>query len=204
MLQLIVPTHGTETRKIDLNKPATTLGRRSDNDIVLADRAVSGRHCVFERLGADSVVLVDLGSTNGTMVNGERTTRRQLHHGDVVTVAGFVLTFVGTVRAPSSGAAELQSSAASLAGQPVACVLLLNGTAAGTAVPLDRPVTTFGEPGLSVVALSNRRTGYFVASMESTVRPLLNASPLGFGAVALQDADVIELAGTVLRFQKRA
>ena len=70
MSQLIVSIEGTENRTVDLRKPTTTLGRRSDNDIVLADRAVSGRHCVFERQGADRFVLEDLGSTNGTFVNG--------------------------------------------------------------------------------------------------------------------------------------
>jgi hypothetical protein len=196
MPQLIVSAPGTETSTVDLHKPRTTLGRRADNDIVFADRGVSGYHCVLEREGTDHFVLADLGSTNGTFVNDQRIGRQPLRNGDVVAIANIALTFVG----PADPAYPL-SGAVPLPAAEVARVQLLNGSAAGTEVPLDKPVMTFGEPGLSVVALSHRRTGYFVACMDSTVRPLLNASPIGFGAVALQDADVIELAGTTLRFR---
>jgi pSer/pThr/pTyr-binding forkhead associated (FHA) protein len=51
---------------------ATTLGRRSGNDWVIAgDPFVSGRHARLDAAGL-SVTITDLGSTNGTTVNGER------------------------------------------------------------------------------------------------------------------------------------
>lgn len=205
MPQLIVSITGSARRTIDLFKPATTLGRRSDNDIVLPERSVSGHHCVFEHRGDDPWVVQDLGSRNGTFVNSQRIHRHQLRDGDVVTVAG---TAIGFVAAPAASGARRADPAGGEAAHPEAGgqrarLQLLNGASAGAEVALDKAVTTFGESGLAVIAVSSRRTGYFVACLDSTVRPLLNAKPIGFGAVALKDADVIELAGTLLRFRTR-
>ena len=61
------------------------LGRSPDNDVILRDPATSGHHARLERRG-DQFWLVDLGSTNGTFVNGESIQERQLNHGDRVTV----------------------------------------------------------------------------------------------------------------------
>jgi len=49
-----------------------TLGRRSTNQVVLADAFVSGAHATVEVTGDGTAVLVDVGSSNGTFVNGER------------------------------------------------------------------------------------------------------------------------------------
>jgi pSer/pThr/pTyr-binding forkhead associated (FHA) protein len=64
---------------------ALRLGRSPDNDIILRDPATSGHHARLERRG-DQFWLVDLGSTNGTFVNGESIQERQLNHGDRITV----------------------------------------------------------------------------------------------------------------------
>jgi pSer/pThr/pTyr-binding forkhead associated (FHA) protein len=62
-----------------------TLGRSPDNDLILRDPATSGHHARFERRGTQFFV-VDMGSTNGTLVNGEPVQERELKHGDRVTV----------------------------------------------------------------------------------------------------------------------
>jgi hypothetical protein len=67
-----------------------------------------------------------------------------------------------------------------------------------------KAVTTFGKPGISIVAVSHRRTGYFVAYMDGAERPLLNGKPLGDEAVPLANEDVLELAGTKMRFLLKA
>jgi hypothetical protein len=64
---------------------ALRLGRSPDNDVILRDPATSGHHARLERRG-DQFWLVDLGSTNGTLVNGEPVQERQLNHGDRVTI----------------------------------------------------------------------------------------------------------------------
>ncbi len=64
---------------------ALRLGRSPDNDVILRDPATSGHHARLERRG-DQFWIVDLGSTNGTLVNGEPVQEKELNHGDRVTI----------------------------------------------------------------------------------------------------------------------
>jgi pSer/pThr/pTyr-binding forkhead associated (FHA) protein len=68
-----------------LEQEETTLGRDLTNEIPISDPEVSRRHARF-LLRDDNVFLEDLGSTNGTFLNGERiTSPQQLRKGDVIT-----------------------------------------------------------------------------------------------------------------------
>ncbi|TMD40206.1 MAG: FHA domain-containing protein [Chloroflexi bacterium] len=64
---------------------ALRMGRSPDNDVILRDPATSGHHARLERRG-EQFWVVDLGSTNGTFVNGESVQEKQLNHGDRLTV----------------------------------------------------------------------------------------------------------------------
>ncbi len=55
-----------------LNKPATVIGRGPNNDIVFVDSEVSRQHAQILRQGSREYTIQDLGSTNGTFVNGRR------------------------------------------------------------------------------------------------------------------------------------
>ena len=77
-----------------LDTQPITVGRGTNNDLALAgDEFASGRHARFERR-RDGVWLEDIGSTNGTFVNGIRLTReRRLAPGDVVRIGETDLRF---------------------------------------------------------------------------------------------------------------
>lgn len=65
-----------------------TVGRNPGNSIVIPDSAVSGKHAVISVMLGGGVVITDLGSTNGTFVNGSRISgNRQLMPGDQVMLA---------------------------------------------------------------------------------------------------------------------
>ncbi|MCC6648675.1 MAG: FHA domain-containing protein [Polyangiaceae bacterium] len=65
-----------------------TLGRHPNNSIQLLDKIVSKEHCTIEQRG-DAFVLRDLGSLNGTYINGERVNGEQLlRHGDDIALGG--------------------------------------------------------------------------------------------------------------------
>ncbi|HEX9680892.1 MAG TPA: FHA domain-containing protein [Anaerolineales bacterium] len=69
-----------------------TVGRKSDNDLVLEDPHVSRRHAEI-RLQHNRYVLADLQSTVGTLVNGRPTQRHPLTPGDVITIGGIQLIY---------------------------------------------------------------------------------------------------------------
>jgi len=70
----------------------TTIGRATDNDIVLADSSVSRHHAAIESRGG-GFQMRDLGSQNGTFVRGERVSEAALKNGDPVRVGDASFTF---------------------------------------------------------------------------------------------------------------
>lgn len=86
MPKMIVSIDEVVIKEVQLTKDRTTLGRRPYNDIVIDNLAVSGEHAAIVMTGAE-VVLEDLGSTNGTYVNGEAVKKQTLQNGDTVELA---------------------------------------------------------------------------------------------------------------------
>jgi hypothetical protein len=82
-------------RRIGIGDEAVTIGRLPECAIALDDPNVSRRHAQLRREGT-SVILVDLGSTNGTKVNGIQVTERRLTPGDLVTVGTTTMRFEPT------------------------------------------------------------------------------------------------------------
>jgi hypothetical protein len=71
-MRLIFTSGSREGQAIDIDGSQLTIGRVAENDVQVADAKVSGRHAVIERDADGRVVLRDLGSRNGTYVDGER------------------------------------------------------------------------------------------------------------------------------------
>jgi hypothetical protein len=79
-------------RDLSLEQAVTVIGRSGGCDVVVDDANVSRRHAEIRRLG-EGYSLVDLGSTNGTEVNGQRVGETSLMNGDVIGVGTTRLTF---------------------------------------------------------------------------------------------------------------
>ncbi len=110
-----------EVRGTNLNSrtdlvTSLTVGRLPECDIVLPADGVSRRHCQFELCPEGTWQVRDLGSRNGTGVNGKRVALQSLRHGDVVRVGRFELRFVDpeeALRKPGpGGGSERQEPAA--------------------------------------------------------------------------------------------
>ena len=86
---LVVDGPGT---KHVLDQGSNVIGRGTEADIRLPDTGVSRKH-VDVQLQGDTVTVEDLGSTNGTLVNGRRVGRQQLADGDVVRIGHSVLVY---------------------------------------------------------------------------------------------------------------
>ena len=85
MAKLILSMDGLVLKEIPLTKERTTIGRKPHNDIQIDNLAVSGEHAVIVTILNDSF-LEDLGSTNGTIVNGKTVNRSVLREGDTLTI----------------------------------------------------------------------------------------------------------------------
>ncbi len=78
--------------RIVLGDRVISIGRLPECDVTLNDANVSRRHAEIRPEG-DAFVLVDLGSTNGSRVNGVRVSRRELVDGDEISCGNSRLTF---------------------------------------------------------------------------------------------------------------
>jgi hypothetical protein len=81
-------------RHYALNPAGATVGRGTDNTIVLASDSASRCHARFEKR-ADGWWVIDNGSTNGTWVNDEQVREARLHAGDRLRIGDTILKFVG-------------------------------------------------------------------------------------------------------------
>jgi hypothetical protein len=90
--QLIIIGGPKQGVMFPLRQPGVNIGRAADNDIVLQDVSVSGRHARIEQRGLQ-VVLTDMNSSNGTFVNGQRVQQVQLAGGETILLGDTQLRF---------------------------------------------------------------------------------------------------------------
>jgi predicted component of type VI protein secretion system len=323
MAKLILSLDGMVLREFPLSKERTTIGRKSHNDVVIDNLAVSGEHAMIMTILNDSF-LEDLGSTNGTLVNGQPIKKHFLQNNDVIELGKYKIKYHSEVviaqpaqqdfektmvlRAPPLGAAAappaaanaaaaaatpapaagapapkslrdtvvdpaqadslvstdvggqaqpavqsqptaqpqpavvaaaavspapkpaaamapstVMATAAALAGgsaavampapavqAPVAApaeapatvgvIQILSGPSAGKELPLIKPLTTLGKPGVQVAVIARRPQGYFITHVEGSHFPVVNGKGLDAQAQGLSDHDVIELAGVKMEF----
>ena len=85
MAKLILSVDGQVLKEFTLSKERTLIGRKAHNDIQIDNLAVSGEHAAIITILNDSFI-EDLGSTNGTMVNGKPIKKHFLQNNDVVEI----------------------------------------------------------------------------------------------------------------------
>ncbi len=92
MPELVVKYEEKVIERIVTEKGRITIGRTSDNDVVLDNRGISRKHAEIE-LAGESAVLIDNGSLNGTFVNNRRVDEEVLKNNDVITIGKYNLEF---------------------------------------------------------------------------------------------------------------
>ena len=93
MAQLIVKQGRNLGSTLRLEGDSVSIGREKTNSVYLRDDAISRSHAHLEfEKGVWTVV--DLGSSNGTSLNGKRIKREQLHHMDEIQLGDVVLIFM--------------------------------------------------------------------------------------------------------------
>lgn len=248
MAKLILSMDGLVLKEFTLTKERTTIGRKPHNDIQIDNLAVSGEHAVIVTILNDSF-LEDLGSTNGTLVNGQQIKKHFLQNNDVVELGKYKLKYIseapaqvkaadfektmvlrpGALRPQAPAPAASAMAAAAPAGAPRAfgdtqaasiasaarpapapapapspqktgALQILTGANTGRELELTKPLTTLGKPGVQVSVITRRPQGYFITHVEGAHFPVLNGKTLDAQAHALNDHDIIELAGVKMEF----
>ena len=213
MPKLIVSIDGVVIKEVPLTKERTSLGRRPYNDIVIDNLAVSGEHAVVHLRG-DHVEIEDLGSTNGTYINGQAVKHHTLHTGDIIDIGKYKIRFLNEAQhpdfektmifKPGQLPTALRAATASASAPTLqASIKVLSGAAAGREVELVKIVTTIGKPGVAVASITRRPHNYVLTHVEGDQITVLNGQPIGTEPVALHSGDVLDLAGTQMQFLQR-
>ena len=104
MAKLILSLDGSVIKEVSLDKERLTIGRRPHNDLQIDNLAVSGEHALIVTILNDSF-LEDLGSTNGTLVNGVPIKKHILQHNDVVEIGKYKLKYLSEIQAGAAAQA---------------------------------------------------------------------------------------------------
>ena len=187
MAKLVLSLDGLVIREFPLERARFRIGRKPGNDLQIDNLAVSGEHAVlFQEEGRFFVE--DLGSTNGTRVNGLPVAKQPLQDADLIEIGRYRLTY------RTGGPAY---------GLPPAVLQVLDGNSAGRTLELNKAETSIGRAGQQVAVITRRPDGYFITHRAGEVPPQLNGLPLTAEAGPLADRDLIQIAGVRMEFSFR-
>ena len=109
MAKLIMSLDNAVIREVPLEKERFTIGRKAHNDIQIDNLAVSGEHALIVTILNDSF-LEDLGSTNGTVVNGNPIKKHILQTNDVIEIGKYKLKFVSEAPTGAASVADFEKT----------------------------------------------------------------------------------------------
>ena len=92
MAKLVLSFNGNVVKDYELDKEILTVGRKPENDIHIDNLAVSGHHAKILTILNDSFI-EDLGSTNGTFVNGNKVVKHALQNGESIVIGKYELKY---------------------------------------------------------------------------------------------------------------
>lgn len=193
MAKIIVTFNGLVQQEYGITKSRVTVGRRPGNDLVIDHLTVSGQHAAIDTTSSGSFVL-DLGSTNGTMVNNQPVKKHLLQHGDVIDIGKYKLRFQQDASAQAHNIPVTAHNV--LTGK----IKVLNGPNAGKELALTKPLTTIGSPATLVMAISKQTDQFFLRHVEGRDAPKLNGVLVGSEPVLLKGGDIIEMLGVQMQF----
>ncbi|MCJ7567952.1 MAG: FHA domain-containing protein [Anaerolineales bacterium] len=141
--RMIVRTGPNPGTVFELTKDVSLIGRDVTNDVIVGDAEVSRQHARLTRTPG-GYVLEDLGSTNGTFVNGERLVApRVMNPGDLVALGETIsLTFNATAPEAAATVAQPAATAEPAKGIPLGAI-----QPAAQAQPAAPPSPAFEDPG---------------------------------------------------------
>lgn len=138
MAKLILTLDGVVLKEYALTKERTTIGRKAHNDVQIDNLAVSGEHAAIVTILNDSF-LEDLGSTNGTLVNGQPIKKHFLQNGDVIEIGKYKVKYMNE-QTSSTTAADFEKTMV-LRSTPRPAEARIGDTQTGTRTDIRRHYT---------------------------------------------------------------
>ena len=219
----LVITHPEKTpAHVHIGEHRMLIGRGAHCQVVLEGAAISKEHAAILNMGNDDI-LEDLGSTNGTLVNGEALKARYvLHNRDLIGIGDYRLQYVNQRAqknmdfektmlfdgAPADVLAELGSASPARPNlarfarveRPRACLRWLEGKLSGQTIELDQVLRRIGADGTQTAVILRRPQGYQLIGDEGATGVRLNGNPIGEEWRMLANNDVIEVGANRFSF----
>lgn len=220
MAKLVLSLDGSILGNYFLESDRLTLGRTAANDVHIFDQAVSKEHAVILTVGNDQI-LEDLGSTNGTVVNGQKVKKHILQNGDVIELGRYRLKYLNQKASPDMDFDKTMITRGLNAGVndesedsvvngatsrelrtalPQGILRVVSGIDEGHTISLERVLTTCGTLGVQLAVITRRPHGYFLTHVDGKTTAAINGAPIGQTPHLLKDQDVITVANEELRF----
>jgi ABC-type multidrug transport system ATPase subunit/pSer/pThr/pTyr-binding forkhead associated (FHA) protein len=186
VIQLAVRWMGGSQQKYQLTKPTTSVGRAPDSDIVINHPAVSGHHLSLSHTPTGMTV-TDLGSTNGTQLNGQKIPTNQpveMRVGAVLRIGDLTGNWVGIVWEDESGEAIRTLSLGKLDLSSVTSMRI--GRDPSSYLPLNHPTVSSHHAEIFKTA-----SGLAIRDLGSTNGTFVNGKRIAQGP--LQSGDVVQI-----------
>ena len=196
VVKIIIMKDDKPIDQVVIRGATASIGRKSDCDISIKDPAVSGNHAQLKKTG-DGYLIEDLGSTNGLHIAGQKISQKILKNEDVVTIGEHQLKFY--IYKSDIGESQDMETAVDNG-----YLKVTSGVNSGDRIELKEALTSIGEPGIQVAAVSRRPKGHFIIHVDGGKDkdkvPLVNGEPTGFKSRKLEPGDIIEVAGIKMEY----
>ena len=212
MEKLVIKKDDARVDEFVIDQQQITIGRDSESDLQLNDPSVSRQHARIQRIYTD-LYIEDLGSTNGTSLNGRNVTKHVLKAGDRLIIGSFVIDLVQEAEEAEDDldktvVIQPELVAAARAGKPatqprklqpkVATLRFFRGPNKGSTEKIDRSLFTIGKPGENVAVIARRPQGFYLLHIGGSSFPRINDEEIDSkGGVQLREGDVVEVGDYV-------
>ncbi len=218
MAKLLITRAGKNPMHFFIEGERIVAGRVESCALFLDAPGVSKEHAAILTVGNDHI-LEDMGSTNGTLVNGEKIQRHILQNRDLIEIGPFRIQYVNqralktmdfdqtmmfegeSVGEESADAPAVETARARQMTGPGASLRFLKGANEGLEVDLDRLIQTFGRPGTQLAAILRRPQGYVLMHVAGRGSPRVNERAIGENWQELASGDKLEIDGERYEFK---
>lgn len=165
-----------------LSQPVIKVGKLSSSHLRIDDESVSRMHAVIEVTGPGEISIIDLGSTKGTIVNGQKVNKARLQDGDIILLGDTkIVLSVGEeegAEEPTTVSAAHGGRPQTEAGQVLASSPRPSPSPSGPQLPVPPPVAAASPPPATRPAPITAPPGFGTGASSAFAAP----APVGFGA----------------------